>query len=90
MCVCFNITALLSHVLCVCVCVNLTALLSHVVCVSGSQEESQDQAKLIVGVVAGLLIAAAVVGLIYWLYMKNSRYTHLLSLLHTHAFAFYI
>ncbi|XP_076017322.1 CD166 antigen homolog A [Genypterus blacodes] len=39
----------------------------------GSQEESQDQAKLIGGVVAGLLIAAAVVGLIYWLYMKNSR-----------------
>ncbi|XP_029304210.1 CD166 antigen homolog A [Cottoperca gobio] len=39
----------------------------------GSQEESEDQAKLIVGVVAGLLIAAAIVGLIYWLYMKNSR-----------------
>uniref|UniRef100_UPI0037E991C3 CD166 antigen homolog A n=1 Tax=Semicossyphus pulcher TaxID=241346 RepID=UPI0037E991C3 len=38
-----------------------------------SQEESGDQAKLIVGIVAGLLIAAAVVGLIYWLYMKNSR-----------------
>ncbi|KAK5859301.1 hypothetical protein PBY51_003378 [Eleginops maclovinus] len=39
----------------------------------GSQEESEDQSKLIVGVVAGLLIATAVVGLIYWLYMKNSR-----------------
>lgn len=39
----------------------------------GSEEESEDQAKLIVGVVAGLLIVAAVVGLIYWLYMKNSR-----------------
>ncbi|XP_070773541.1 CD166 antigen homolog A [Enoplosus armatus] len=39
----------------------------------GSQEDTDDQAKLIVGVVAGLLIAAAVVGLIYWLYMKNSR-----------------
>ncbi|XP_053188025.1 CD166 antigen homolog A [Scomber japonicus] len=39
----------------------------------GSPEDSGDQAKLIVGVVAGLLIAAAVVGLIYWLYMKNSR-----------------
>lgn len=37
------------------------------------QEDSEDQAKLIVGVVAGLLIAAAVVGLIYWLYMRNSR-----------------
>ncbi|XP_040007215.1 CD166 antigen homolog A isoform X1 [Xiphias gladius] len=39
----------------------------------GSQEDSEDQAKLIVGVLAGLLIAAAAVGLIYWLYMKNSR-----------------
>lgn len=38
-----------------------------------SHEDSDDQAKLIVGVVAGLLISAAVVGLIYWLYMKNSR-----------------
>ncbi|XP_071317643.1 CD166 antigen homolog A isoform X3 [Trachinotus anak] len=40
---------------------------------SGSQEDSEDHAKLIVGVVAGLIIAAAAVGLIYWLYMKNSR-----------------
>ncbi|KAI4814551.1 hypothetical protein KUCAC02_003742, partial [Chaenocephalus aceratus] len=39
----------------------------------GSKEESEDQSKLIVGGVAGLLIAAAVVGLVYWLYMKNSR-----------------
>ncbi|XP_034034711.1 CD166 antigen homolog A [Thalassophryne amazonica] len=38
-----------------------------------SQEDSEDQAKLIVGIVAGLLIIAAVIGLIYWLYMKNSR-----------------
>lgn len=37
------------------------------------QEDSGDQAKLIVGVVVGLLLAAAVVALIYWLYMKNSR-----------------
>ncbi|GAA6226813.1 CD166 antigen homolog [Lates japonicus] len=39
----------------------------------GSPVDSEDQAKLVVGVVAGLLIAAAAVGLIYWLYMKNSR-----------------
>ncbi|KAK1882976.1 CD166 antigen like A [Dissostichus eleginoides] len=39
----------------------------------GSKEKSEDQSKLIVGGVAGLLIAAAVVGLVYWLYMKNSR-----------------
>ncbi|XP_068456908.1 CD166 antigen homolog A isoform X2 [Clinocottus analis] len=40
---------------------------------SGSPEDSEDQAKLIVGVVAGLLIGAALLGLIYWLYMKNAR-----------------
>uniref|UniRef100_A0AAQ4PD32 Activated leukocyte cell adhesion molecule a n=1 Tax=Gasterosteus aculeatus aculeatus TaxID=481459 RepID=A0AAQ4PD32_GASAC len=40
---------------------------------SGSPEDSEDQAKLIVGVLAGLLIGAAFLGLIYWLYMKNAR-----------------
>ncbi|XP_023125113.1 CD166 antigen homolog A isoform X1 [Amphiprion ocellaris] len=38
-----------------------------------SPEDSQDQARLIVGVVVGLIVAAALVGLIYWLYIKNSR-----------------
>ncbi|XP_028838141.1 CD166 antigen homolog A isoform X2 [Denticeps clupeoides] len=35
--------------------------------------EDADQAKVIVGVVVGLLLAAAIVGLIYWVYMKKSR-----------------
>uniref|UniRef100_A0A3Q3M1H9 CD166 antigen homolog A-like n=1 Tax=Mastacembelus armatus TaxID=205130 RepID=A0A3Q3M1H9_9TELE len=39
----------------------------------GSHENSEDQAKVIVGVVAGLIIVAAIVGVIYWLYMKKSR-----------------
>ncbi|XP_062262309.1 CD166 antigen homolog A [Platichthys flesus] len=39
----------------------------------GAQEDSDDQSMVIVGIVAGLLLAAAVVGLIYWLYLKNSR-----------------
>ncbi|XP_045894855.1 CD166 antigen homolog A [Micropterus dolomieu] len=39
----------------------------------GAQQDSEDQAKVIVGVVVGLLLAAALVGLIYWLYIKNSR-----------------
>lgn len=54
---------------------------------SGSQDESEDQSKVIVGVVVGLLIAAGLMGLIYWLYMKNSRcdqdsrvHTHVLHL----------
>ncbi|KAG9351539.1 hypothetical protein JZ751_022790 [Albula glossodonta] len=32
-----------------------------------------DQAKLIVGIVIGLILAAAVVGLVYWVYMKKSK-----------------
>ncbi|XP_069021169.1 CD166 antigen homolog A isoform X2 [Embiotoca jacksoni] len=45
-----------------------------VMTINVSSESVEDsQATLIVGIVAGLLIAAAVVGLIYWLYMKNSR-----------------
>ncbi|KAF3706811.1 CD166 antigen -like protein [Channa argus] len=38
-----------------------------------SQNDLHDQSMLIVGVVVGLLIAAALVGLLYWLYMKNTR-----------------
>ncbi|XP_051971608.1 CD166 antigen homolog A isoform X1 [Xyrauchen texanus] len=36
-------------------------------------EYGAEQAKLIVGVVVGLFLAAALVGLIYWLYIKKSR-----------------
>ncbi|KAL2095407.1 hypothetical protein ACEWY4_010126 [Coilia grayii] len=39
----------------------------------GERSNGNDQAKLIVGIVVGLILAAAIVGLIYWLYMKNSR-----------------
>ncbi|KAL7847560.1 hypothetical protein AOLI_G00222780 [Acnodon oligacanthus] len=35
--------------------------------------EDEDKAKLIVGVVVGLIVAAAVVGIIYWLYMKRRQ-----------------
>lgn len=74
------------------VCVSPTAEAKCCCLFSDSQEDSEDQAKLIVGVVAGLLIAAAVVGLIYWLYMKNSRYrnTHLSLSTLVCTFAFYI
>lgn len=34
---------------------------------------SAEQAKVIVGVVVGLMMGAALVGLIYWLYIKKSR-----------------
>ncbi|KAI1893508.1 hypothetical protein AGOR_G00124440 [Albula goreensis] len=36
-------------------------------------DDASDQAKLIVGIVVGLLLAAAVVGLVYWIYMKKSK-----------------
>lgn len=58
----------------VCVCVSSTAKAEQRCLFAGSQEDSKDQATLIVGVVVGLLAAAALVGLIYWCYMKNSRY----------------
>lgn len=45
-----------------------------------SQDDSEDQSKVIVGVVVGLLMAAALMGCIYWLYMKNSRYEDMKSI----------
>ncbi|KAJ8275968.1 hypothetical protein COCON_G00077200 [Conger conger] len=35
--------------------------------------DGDDQAKLIVGIVVGLILAAAVMGLVYWVYMKKTR-----------------
>ncbi|XP_075708921.1 CD166 antigen isoform X2 [Rhinoderma darwinii] len=43
---------------------------SHSLNISAS--ESNDQAKLIVGIVVGLLLAALVAGLAYWIYSKRS------------------
>ncbi|XP_050976900.1 CD166 antigen homolog A isoform X2 [Labeo rohita] len=40
---------------------------------SQKNEDGAEQAKVIVGVVVGLLLAAALVGLIYWLYIKKTR-----------------
>ncbi|KAM4619947.1 CD166 antigen homolog A [Polymixia lowei] len=53
--------------------INVSSLFKEDANQKGSQEDAEDQAKLIVGIVVGLLMAAAVLGLIYWLYMKNSR-----------------
>ncbi|CAL8305273.1 unnamed protein product [Gadus morhua 'NCC'] len=41
----------------------------------GVGDEGDDQSKLIVGVVVGLLVAAALVGIIYWIYMKKRQGT---------------
>lgn len=37
------------------------------------QSEDGDQTKLVVGVVVGLLVAALVIGLAYWVYMRKSK-----------------
>lgn len=39
------------------------------------QPEDDDKAKLIVGIVVGLIVVAALVGIIYWLYMKRRQGT---------------
>ncbi|XP_030438188.1 CD166 antigen isoform X1 [Gopherus evgoodei] len=39
----------------------------------GNREKVNDQAKLIVGIVVGLLLAALVAGIIYWIYVKKSK-----------------
>lgn len=54
--------------------VSSAAKATHGCLLAESQEDSEDQAGLIVAIVIGLLAAAAIVGLIYWCYMKNSRY----------------
>ncbi|XP_066507185.1 CD166 antigen homolog A isoform X2 [Hoplias malabaricus] len=46
---------------------------SMTVTVSSHSPEDEDKAKLIVGIVVGLLVAAGVVGIIYWLYMKRRQ-----------------
>ncbi|CAH2223026.1 CD166 antigen isoform X1, partial [Pelobates cultripes] len=39
---------------------------------NGKSEDNNDNAKLIIGIVVGLLLAALVAGLAYWIYMKKS------------------
>ncbi|XP_039647388.1 CD166 antigen homolog isoform X2 [Perca fluviatilis] len=41
--------------------------------VSSHQSDENDQTKLVVGVVVGLLVATIVIGLAYWVYMKKSK-----------------
>lgn len=38
-----------------------------------NRENASDQAKLIVGIVVGLLLAALVAGVAYWVCMKKSK-----------------
>ncbi|XP_060799758.1 activated leukocyte cell adhesion molecule b isoform X2 [Neoarius graeffei] len=36
-------------------------------------KDSKDQAKVAVGVIIGLIVAAVIIGLVYWIYMKRTR-----------------
>ncbi|KAL4608718.1 CD166 antigen isoform X2 [Arapaima gigas] len=40
---------------------------------AGTSDEEGDQAQLIVGVVVGLILAAVMVGIVYWIYQKKSK-----------------
>ncbi|KAJ0021998.1 hypothetical protein NQD34_009488 [Periophthalmus magnuspinnatus] len=46
---------------------------TKVINVSSHQSEDGDKTKLVVGVVVGLLVAALVIGLAYWVYMRKSK-----------------
>lgn len=52
---------------------HLEEIITCFVFVLDKSEGGAEQAKVIVGVVVGLIIAAALVGLIYWIYIKKSR-----------------
>lgn len=43
------------------------------VCTFVPDQTDGDQTRLVVGVVVGLLVAAVVLGLAYWVYMKKSK-----------------
>lgn len=42
-------------------------------CTVVTDQTDGDQTRLVVGVVVGLLVAAVVLGLAYWVYMKKSK-----------------
>lgn len=53
--------------------VQVIPLFSSFFALDDNRENVNDQAKLIVGIVVGLLLAALVAGVAYWLYMKKSK-----------------
>lgn len=53
--------------------INVSTLFEEVRMDKRDQSEDGDQTKLVVGVVVGLLVAALVIGLAYWVYMRKSK-----------------
>ncbi|XP_039647378.1 CD166 antigen homolog A-like isoform X1 [Perca fluviatilis] len=52
---------------------NVSSLIEEVRMDKQDQSDENDQTKLVVGVVVGLLVATIVIGLAYWVYMKKSK-----------------
>ncbi|XP_054477965.1 CD166 antigen homolog A-like isoform X1 [Anoplopoma fimbria] len=53
--------------------INVSSLIEEVRMDKQDQSDDNDQTKLVVGVVVGLLVATIVIGLAYWVYMKKSK-----------------
>lgn len=53
--------------------INVSSLNEEVRMDKQDQSDDNDQTKLVVGVVVGLLVATIVIGLAYWVYMKKSK-----------------
>lgn len=53
--------------------INVSSLFEEVRMDKRGQSEDGDQTKLVVGVVVGILVAALVIGLAYWVYMRKSK-----------------
>ncbi|KAM4743075.1 CD166 antigen homolog A-like isoform 1-T2 [Anableps anableps] len=53
--------------------INVSSLFEDVKVDKRDPSEDDDKTKLVVGVVVGLLVAALVIGVAYWMYMKKSK-----------------
>ncbi|XP_062329204.1 CD166 antigen homolog isoform X2 [Osmerus eperlanus] len=53
--------------------INVSTLFEEVRMDKQDQSDENDQTKLVVGIVVGLLLATLIVGLAYWIYMKKSK-----------------
>jgi len=53
--------------------INVSSLFEEVRMDKQDQSDDNDQTKLVVGVVVGLLVATMVIGVAYWVYMKKSK-----------------
>ncbi|CAL8364448.1 unnamed protein product [Lota lota] len=55
--------------------INVSSLYKEETLEKGVGDDGEDQSQVIVGVVVGLLVVAALVGIVYWIYMKKRQGT---------------